>query len=76
MEALFGALLRTVFIIIVSVHALIFFSEFRSTASTLKTTNDFETVPYSPSKTDQSAAGMWPLVALVLNVSCTIGQPP
>ena len=75
MEALFDGLLRTVFIIIVSVHALIFFSEFRSTASTLKTT-DFETVPYSPSKTDQSAAGMWPLVALVLNVSCTIGQPP
>lgn len=30
--------------------------KFRSTASTLKTTNDFETVPYSPSKTDQSAA--------------------
>ena len=58
MEALFDGLLRTVFIIIVSVHALIFFSEFRSTASTLKTTNDFETVPYGPSKTDQSAAGM------------------
>lgn len=75
MEVLFDGLLRTVFIIIVSVHALIFFSEFPSTASTLKTTNDFETVPYSP-KTDQSAAGMWPLVAYVLNVSCTIGQPP
>ena len=58
MEALFDGLLRTVYIIIVSVQGLIFFSEFPITASTLKTTNDFETVPYSPSKTDQSAAGM------------------